>query len=297
VAGIADFRLAPDPYISIEDDRIKGLRLLDAARTRSFAELVDYYYSITPEVPGNMARQWTAHTLALPAIAEHVLKQAGLTYAAAGTPTILDVGCGTAGLLQAAAFSFSRLVGVDVAFRWLIIARQRLRESGIEADLVCANAEALPFGAGIFDAITATDVIEHVRDAAATIGESARVARPGAKIVVTTNNRYAPLPDPQVGLWALGFCPRRWQPAYVGSRIKGIHVYRVQMKSARELNRLFRMNAYRKFQTRPATLAAPHIRSRPVQTAVRMYNALQTLPLIRESMTLFGPRLITIAER
>ena len=37
IYGIPDFRVYPDPYIDLEADRAKGLRLAEAAKTRDFA--------------------------------------------------------------------------------------------------------------------------------------------------------------------------------------------------------------------------------------------------------------------
>ncbi|HYM13346.1 MAG TPA: hypothetical protein VEU62_21590, partial [Bryobacterales bacterium] len=75
LCGIPDFRLAPDRYISIDDDRRKGRRLFEEAARRSFAEMLDYYYSITPEVPPDLARKFTAHALAEVEIGEAALAE------------------------------------------------------------------------------------------------------------------------------------------------------------------------------------------------------------------------------
>ena len=61
VFGIPDFRLYPDPYIAIEDDHRKGGRLYERYATSTFRELVEFYWSITPDTPPEMARRFTAH--------------------------------------------------------------------------------------------------------------------------------------------------------------------------------------------------------------------------------------------
>jgi ubiquinone/menaquinone biosynthesis C-methylase UbiE/uncharacterized protein YbaR (Trm112 family) len=296
LCGIPDFRLAPDPYISMRDDRRKGELLFFEGQRRSFAELVRYYYSITPEVPPDHASRWEAHTLAQVHIGRETLQWCGI----AGRNTegvLLDVGCSTAGLLAAAADSFKFLVGVDVAFRWLIVGSFRVRELGIAVQLVCANAEALPFPSGAFHTITAIDVVEHVHDTEAVFSELFRVSAPAARTLCATNNRYAPLPDPHVGVWAVGYVPRRWQPAYVAILRRGLHVYNVRMRSAAELNRLFGGAGFRKFHTKPAPLVAPHWRGLTAQAILAMYNHCRELRFVQAPLRLLAPRLMTIAER
>ena len=170
LCGIPDFRLQPDPYIALEADRAKGLHLGEAGQSRTFAQMLDYYYSITPEDPADLAVHWTAHALAEVAIAKEYLAESQLT-----GYSLLDIGCSTGGMVAAASNLFHITVGVDCAFRWLVIGQLRLRELGVSAQLICANAETLPFASNQFDAITAVDVIEHVCDAQAMLRESRRL--------------------------------------------------------------------------------------------------------------------------
>jgi SAM-dependent methyltransferase len=53
------------------------------------------------------------------------------------------------------------------------------------ARLVAADLTALPFRDATFDVVTALDVIEHIADDAAALGEIARVLRPGGILVAT----------------------------------------------------------------------------------------------------------------
>ena len=73
--------------------------------------------------------------------------------AAAGTPPggpWLDVGTGTADLAVVVAGQGIRAVGVDIALRWLVVARRRAELAGVDIDLICCNAEHLPFADGTF---------------------------------------------------------------------------------------------------------------------------------------------------
>lgn len=62
----------------------------------------------------------------------------------------------------------------------------------IEADLdpakrprVVADVQALPFRERVFDAVKATEILEHVADVARALAECRRVLRPGGSLVIT----------------------------------------------------------------------------------------------------------------
>jgi ubiquinone/menaquinone biosynthesis C-methylase UbiE len=287
IHGIPDFRLSPDPYIGIEEDRRKAAHLFEAAQGRSFRDMLDYYYSITKEDPGDLAKLWTAHALVETEIGAFLLREAGFENGS----SLLDIGCSTGGLLVAAKSRFGALVGVDVALRWLMIGAVRLREAGVRADLVCANAEALPFPEASFDTITCIDTLEHLRDTPTAMREAHRVASSGANVLWTTNNRYALLPEPHVHLWGVGWIPRRWQPAYVARRRGDLHRYQIQMPSAGELDRLVRTAGFETRGSGAAPLFAPH---RPgLRQAIDFYNRIRRAPLVKA----VAPRLWITARK
>jgi ubiquinone/menaquinone biosynthesis C-methylase UbiE/uncharacterized protein YbaR (Trm112 family) len=296
VCGIPDFRLAPDPYISIEADREKGALLWEAAQSRSFEELLRHYYAITKEDPPDLAARWIAHALAEISIAEFALREAGFV-STSPPAALLDIGCSTGAMLIAASSRAREVVGVDVAFRWLVVAKARLRDAGVPGVLVCANAEALPFPGASFDLITAQDTIEHLGDAPASIAECHRVARPQSWTLWTTNNRYAPLPEPHVRMWGVGYLPRRWQAGYVAFRRKDLHHYAIRLRSAAEMSGLFRGAGYAEPITRAAPLFAPHWNQGSLQHMLAAYNRVRKVPLIAELAALAGPRLWTLARR
>jgi SAM-dependent methyltransferase len=53
------------------------------------------------------------------------------------------------------------------------------------ASVVCALVTSLPFPDAAFDLVCALDIVEHVDDDAAALGELARVARPGAAVLLS----------------------------------------------------------------------------------------------------------------
>ena len=92
---------------------------------------------------------------------------------------ILDVGCGTGSNLSA----FSKLghaVGIDMSRDALAFCRNR----GLD-HVSLSEIERLPFPDGTFDVITAMDVLEHVDDDLAALGELRRVLKPGGVLLAT----------------------------------------------------------------------------------------------------------------
>lgn len=272
ICGIPDFRLFADPYIDIAADRAKGEALERATRGMSFAEAVRYYYSITPDDPADLAELWTARALAEVAIAREMLAFHP------GEGPVLDVGCSTGAVLIAAGGG----VGVDIAFRWLVLGALRLREAGVAGQLVCANAEHLPF-AGEFGArVTSFDTLEHLRDAPLALREMRRV---GQSLLLTSNNRWAPLPEPHVHLWGVGWLPRAWQIGYVAWRRGDLHPYRIQLRSAREGRALARSAGWTGVATEAAPLFAPQMGGL-AQSVLAMYRGIRRLP----GMSWLAPR-------
>jgi SAM-dependent methyltransferase len=97
----------------------------------------------------------------------------------------LDAGCGDGRYLAALDAELpARIAGVDIAERILETARARIPR----ADLRQANLESLPFDDDAFDLVLSSQVIEHVLDASAAVGELARVLRPGGRLVISTDN-------------------------------------------------------------------------------------------------------------
>ena len=92
---------------------------------------------------------------------------------------MLDVGCGTGGVLLSLARD-AVVVGIDreeLALRFC-------RDKGLRA-VVRGSAAALPFADGSFDACTSFDVLEHVDDEQLLLSELRRVLRPGGRALIS----------------------------------------------------------------------------------------------------------------
>lgn len=96
----------------------------------------------------------------------------------------LDVGCGDGHALGPWATERQvHYVGVDIAKS----AVEATRARGLEAFLV-EDSGRLPFPDGTFDAAVSLEVIEHLFQPEALIGEALRVVKPGGVVIVTTPN-------------------------------------------------------------------------------------------------------------
>ncbi|MDQ2906665.1 MAG: bifunctional 2-polyprenyl-6-hydroxyphenol methylase/3-demethylubiquinol 3-O-methyltransferase UbiG [Ktedonobacteraceae bacterium] len=104
---------------------------------------------------------------------------------------ILEVGCGGGLICERLAQRGVVMFGIDPARRALDLARDHALQSGLGHTIYYQQgaAEALPYADGSFSTIICFDVLEHVRDLQATIGEIARVLAPGGVFIFDTINR------------------------------------------------------------------------------------------------------------
>lgn len=93
---------------------------------------------------------------------------------------VLDVGCGTGGLLSLLR-RFGPVTGLDISEEAVAWARQRGYASAQVGD-----ARHLPFPDASFQLVAAVDLIEHFQDDQEVLGELVRVLRPGGVLFVTT---------------------------------------------------------------------------------------------------------------
>lgn len=100
---------------------------------------------------------------------------------------LLDVGCGSAGLLAEHASHVRYVAGVDASAIQVGMARRRLAErtAAGSAQIVLGDAGRLPWENGRFSAVTSLNTLKFVPDPAAALREMCRVLRPGGRAVVT----------------------------------------------------------------------------------------------------------------
>ncbi len=103
---------------------------------------------------------------------------------------ILDVGCGTGVFTREALDHGASIVGLDISFPMLQQAAKKL--SGQPFIAVAGTMTSLPFLDNSFDKVYSMTAIEFVADAQQAVNELNRVARSGAKIVLSTLNSLSP---------------------------------------------------------------------------------------------------------
>jgi len=293
--GIPDFRLHGDRYLSLEAERAKAARLHAFAQQASFAALVDHYYAITDDVPPGLARRYRDYILAGPGRAVPILDALGPRGAA---DALVDLGCGSGGLLVAAAGRGGTVWGVDIALRWLVICRKRLEEAGIAATLVCADAEALPLPDGMAAQVVAADLVEHVRDPAGTAAAIARLLRPGGRLWLCAANRYCLGPHASTRVWGIGFLPKRAR-GWLLRRLKGIDLLRhTNLVAPLPLARLLRGQGFTIETMRPRQVPPGTAGATPAERLLLgLYRRALGLPALRGALVLGGPAFEMMGRR
>lgn len=111
------------------------------------------------------------------------LWEAMLDAGAVGPGTrVLDAGCGAGGASVLAASRGARVNGLDAAEALLAIARARVPDG----DFRRGDLAALPYAAGVFDAVIAANVLPYVTDQRRVLAELRRVCASGGCVVVAT---------------------------------------------------------------------------------------------------------------
>jgi SAM-dependent methyltransferase len=290
VLGIPDFRLFPDPWIGLEDDREKARRLEERSRGASLEAMVEAYWSMTPGTPAAQAARFVQHVMHAHARSREWIE--GLTESATRpSGPWLDVGTGTGDVAAVAAERGIRAVGVDIAMRWLVVARRRAELAGVAVDLVCCNAEHLPFTSGTFARVVSVGTIEHCADADRVLAESRRVLLPGGDVRVRTVNRFSLMPEPHVGVWGVGFVPRSHADRYV--RWRGGDGYQHHRPlSSREIRRGLRRAGFRSVRVDAAPmLATERSRLGGLAWAAGVYDHARRLPGSRQALRWTAPLL------
>jgi ubiquinone/menaquinone biosynthesis C-methylase UbiE/uncharacterized protein YbaR (Trm112 family) len=294
VLGIPDLRLYEDPLIPLHDDYRKGEKLQAQAQELSFAELVRFYWSLPtyPPTPADLSQRFIRHVLTDEDRIEGYKDKIGRGGA------FLEVGCGTAALVKVMQARFDFAVGCDIAFRWLVVARKRLEEEGLPANLVCCCADYLPFPHGFFDSVSTISLLEHVTDVAAVIRECGRVTKQSGRVFVSTTNRFSLAREPHIRVWGVGFLPRRWMPAYVKWK-RGLAYEKKHLLSCFEVRRFFKRAGFHSSSfSLPVITSADWENLRGVERlGARLFSWAANIPLLRLALLLVSPVIQVVAGR
>jgi SAM-dependent methyltransferase len=283
-AEIPDFRIFSDRYLSLSQERQKALRLARYEKQMGLEDLTRYYYQITSDVNDQRRERFVRHVM------DAELRGKALLSCLPKHGSILEIGCGTGGFLKPALESGRDVVGVDIALRWLVVARKRLENvTANRPPVMAAVAESLPFQDGSFETVVADSVIEHTKNPEKVICEILRVLRPGGQIFLWSPNRFYPGTDPHVGLIGLGLLPRRMAERYKTFR-RG-NIFLPMTRSPKQWAKLIQATnpdtliQYQGAATRSWSLEDRSSRAK----AARLAGILADHPLTASLMKHFGP--------
>jgi SAM-dependent methyltransferase len=286
--GIPDFRLRPDRYLSLEEERAKAGRVYDFGQNASLAETVQFYYSITYDLPSDLVQRYQAAILGAPERARHIVAD---LHPNSNHDILVDLGCGTGGLLIAAQGYYRAIFGVDIALRWLVICQKRLRERNAAATLICADVEALPFPDAKFTQAVGADLIDHVYDIDRTLKEIRRTLTPGAVFWLSAANRFCPGPHPLTGVWAIGLLPKKPR-SWLLTKLKGIDLLRyANLVSLGNLLRRLERQGFVVDQAKPKSVHEGVANGyTPIERRlIALYRLALRLPLMRRILVWIGP--------
>jgi SAM-dependent methyltransferase len=131
---------------------------------------------------GGRAQDWAVSEEQQRPTYEEAIRRVGIS---AGR-RVLEVGCGTGVFLRLAADVGAEVHGIDASQALLELARERVPE----ADLRVGDLESLPYEDDGFDVVAGFNAFFFAVDMVAALREAARVARPGAPVVIQVWGRH-----------------------------------------------------------------------------------------------------------
>ena len=291
-AGIPDFRVAEDPFLSVQEEYKRTEIVLEALDRYELEPLLEYYWSFSDITPKPLRAKFIRSAMLGEERAERILTSFtdGTFQKPIRAQRVLEIGSGSGNFLATAVQHFDQVIGIDIGMRWLHISRRRFMDKGMPVPpLVCCCAEYLPFPDDSFDLVVASSTLEFVRDQEKVLSEAARTLRDGGSLYLQTVNRYSLAKNPYAYLWGVGFLPRSWQARYVLWR-RGASYESVRVLSLGEIKRMAR--AYFKqveFALQNIDPAIVREFSPFTRFQAHAYQSLRELPLIRTFLRRYGP--------
>jgi ubiquinone/menaquinone biosynthesis C-methylase UbiE len=296
VLGFPDFRVFTNPHIDYEYDYKIAEFLVEQSDKLDFEGLAKLDSKTTPlsiskdRTDRFMRRMFALVEKGVENLTE--IEEISEKYYrnVIGSNAVLEIGCGTGGFLVATKDKFKHAMGIDIALRFLVFSKKRINELGLKARLICGCAEYLPFEDGSFDLVVAEDVLEHVRDQEATLRECHRVINKKGILFLATPNRFSIAPEPHVGVWGVGFLPRKWMNKYV-KLIKGIPYEHYKVLSFFELKMLLRKCSFQNHKILLPSILKAELKgfSTFEKIQVAIYDLVRKIPFIRASLYIIGP--------
>ena len=286
VAELPDFRLGQPAWIDFGRDRDRALLIDALIRAEGLEAGIYDVFKNSRQFDDAKCRFRTRQVLAG---AGKYDQQINGWLADTQKMPILEVGVGPGQMSVALARRGIALYGIDVSMEWLVVAKHWLRQNGAVPQLATALAESLPVADGSVASYISLDVIEHVGDQKRYVSEMARVLRPGGRYALVTPNRFSLSPEPHVGVWGVGYLPRRLQARWVWLRA-GVGYDYTRLLSTGETRRLFRDYGGLAPQLTFPQIAAEEIALFSPRKArlARAYNRVSTWRVFRRVAPLIG---------
>ena len=103
---------------------------------------------------------------------------------------VADIGCGGGILSEALARAGAKVTAIDLAPELIDVAQLHRHESNVEVDYrLCSSRDLATHEPAAFDVVCCMELIEHVPDPAALVGDLATLLKPGGKLFLSTLNR------------------------------------------------------------------------------------------------------------
>ena len=287
--GIPDLRMEGPTWVDHEKDQAQARQLITETVGFSVEKTVRYVFGWNKEMGEAWREKRTRQVMqASKRLATEI--QGWLRQCLPPDATFLELGCGPGQLLAAAAAAGHQGIGIDVRLVWLLVAKRLIEEAGGTPILAAAMAESLPLIDESIRGIVSLDVIEHVADASIYLREIDRVMAPGSYLALATPNRFSLTAEPHVGVWGVGWVPRRWQKSYAKFR-SGFPYDFVRLLSVNEARRLFRRHT-----CIDVTIIMPEIPEMEIvhfpthrKMLARLYNRLARWKVLNPLFRLIGP--------
>jgi ArsR family transcriptional regulator len=97
---------------------------------------------------------------------------------------LVDIGTGTGRMLELFGRNAEQALGIDRSPEMLRLARAKLAEAGLDAELRQGDMYALPLGADAADTVIIHQVLHYAQNPAAAVAEAARLLSPGGRLVI-----------------------------------------------------------------------------------------------------------------
>jgi ubiquinone/menaquinone biosynthesis C-methylase UbiE/uncharacterized protein YbaR (Trm112 family) len=295
--GIPDLRTLGDPYLATADDASAAGALTARNEALDFGSLYASYYEGNDKVPPEQVARFTHGVLAAADRAEATVdtwRELGGELPRDGL--LLDIGSGTAPLGVALAARGHRVMAIDAGLRWLVLARKRAAEQGIDLAVVCANCEALPLRDASFAAVAGESVLENCADAETALAELRRVLPLRALLALTTPNRHSLGPDPHLGLLAGGW--RSNSALRQHADRTGQVMPRRRLFTPGELARALHQAGFAAVRTALPRFADAQRAglSRPVNLAIGGYHVARRIPVLNSIVLQVAPTIAVVAR-